>query len=166
MNCMSRSLYKNRYWLPQSLCSPLNIIGMPFFREKLLSAWGNERYFEVGKPPTMIDPETLKSLRPNPGGIGQIAPNPRKSLRNQAEETKPANVNDTVLAAPKLLSEKARDPKYNLGSGNPNNGAAEALLKSALSDNTKADVPNYYANLTIQFGPKLGIEDFDFKYVC
>ena len=111
----------------------------------------------------MINPETLKNLRPNPGGIGQIAPNPRKSLRNQAEETKPANANDTVLAAPKLLSEKARDPKYNLSSGNRNNGAAEALLKSVLSDNTKADVPSYYANLTIQFGPKLGIEDFDFK---
>ena len=114
----------------------------------------------------MIDPEILRNLRPNPGGIGQIAPNPRRSLRNQAENTKPANANDAILAAPKLLSEKARDPKYNIGSADPNNGAAEALLKRALSDNTKADVPNYYANLTIQFGPKLGIEDFDFKYVC
>ena len=139
---------------------------MPFFRERLLSAWGNERYFEIGKPSTAVDPEILKNLRPNPGGIGQIAPNPRKSIRNQAEGTKPANANGTVLAAPKLLSEKARDPKNNLSSAVPNNGAAEARLRNALSDNTKADVPNYYVNLTIQFGPKLGIEDFDFKYVC
>lgn len=136
---------------------------MPFFRERLLSAWGNERYFEVGKPPTAIDPEILKNLRPNPGGIGQIAPNPRKSLRNQAGETKSAVSNDTVFAAPKLLSEKARDPKNKPDSENPISGAAEALLKTKLSDNTKADVPNYYVNLTIQFGPKLGIEDFDFK---
>ena len=114
----------------------------------------------------MIDPEILKTLRPNPGGIGQIAPNPRKSLRNQTDETKSANANDAILAAPKLLSEKGRDLNYNISNENPNNGAAEALLKSALSDNTKADVPNYYANLTIQFGPKLGIEDFDFRYVC
>ena len=166
MTCTSRFPCEHTYLLTHFLCSPLNIIGMPFFREKLLSAWGNERYFEVGKPPPVIDPAILKNLRPNPGGIGQIAPNPRKSIRNQAEESKPGNANDTVLATPKLLSEKARDPKYNLGSSNPNKSAAEALLKSVLSDNTKADVPNYYANLTIQFGPKLGIEDFDFKYVC
>ena len=114
----------------------------------------------------MIDSEIFKNLRPNPGGIGQIAPNPRKSLRNQTEETKFATANGTVLAAPKLLSEKARDPKNRPSSENPTSGIAEALLKSALSDNTKADVPNYYVNLTIQFGPKLGIEDFDFKYAC
>ncbi len=137
---------------------------MPFYRERLLSAWGNERYFEIGKPPTAIDPDILKNLRPNPGGIGQIAPNPRKLLRNQAEDAKPANNIGTAFAAPKLLSEKARDPKSN-SSGSPISDAAEALLNTALSDNTKVDVPNYYANLNIQFG-KLGIEDFDFKYVC
>ena len=139
---------------------------MPFYRERLLSAWGNERYFEVGKPPTVVDPDILKNLRPNPGGIGQIAPNPRKLFRNQAEETKPASTNGTALAAPKLLSDKARDPKHKSISGLPISGVTEALLKNALSDNTKADVPNYYVNLTIQFGPKLGIDDFDFKYVC
>ena len=141
------------------------MIGMPFYRERLLSAWGNERYFEVGKPPTLIDPEILKSLRPNAGGIGQIAPNPRKSFRNQAEETKTANAIEPTLAAPKLLSDKARDPKNKARSGSPVSGATEALLKTVLSDNLKADVPNYYVNLTIQFGPKYGIEDFDFKYV-
>ena len=113
----------------------------------------------------MIDPEILKNLRPNPGGIGQIAPNPRKVLRNQAEQTKPLGNNGTAFAAPKLLSEKARDPKINPSNGSPISGTAEALLNTALSDNTKADVPNYYVNLTIKFGPKLGIEDFDFKYV-
>ena len=138
---------------------------MPFYRERLLSAWGNERYFEVGKPPTAIDPEVLNNLRPNTGGIGQIAPNPRKSFRNQAGETKPSDTNPTALAVPKLLSERAREPKKNTSSGSPINSTAEALLKIALSENTKADVPNYCANLTIQFGPQLGIHDFDFKYV-
>lgn len=137
---------------------------MPFFREKLLSAWGNERDFEVGKPTTVIDPDILKNLRPNPGGIGQIAPNPRKSFRNQAEVTTTANNSGIALPAPKLLSEKARNSKSN-SSGSPTQGITEALLDTALSENPKADVPNYYVNLTIQFG-KLGIEDFDFKYVC
>lgn len=114
----------------------------------------------------MIESEILKNLRPNPGGIGQTAPNPRKSLRNQAEESKFALSNDTVFAAPRLLSEKARDPKTKTGSEYPISAATEALLKTVLSDNTKAEVPNYYVNLTIQFGPKLGIEDFDFKYAC
>ena len=136
---------------------------MPFYRERLLSAWGNERHFEVGKPPIGIDPEILKNLRPNPGGIGQIAPNSRKVLRNQAGEGKSANSSSTVLAAPKLLSEKSRDPKSN-PSGSPIRDTTEALLNAALSDNTKAEVPNYYVNLIIQFG-KLGIEDFDFRYV-
>lgn len=71
--------------------------------------------------------------------------------------------NETVFAAPKLLSEKARGPKNKPGSEKSITDAAEALLKNALSDNTNAEVPNYYVNLTIQFGPKLGIEDFDFK---
>ena len=148
------------------LCSPLNIIGMPFYRERLLSAWGSDRCFEVGKPPVMIDPDILKNLRPNSRGIGQIAPNPRKSFRNQVEETKPADTNGTAFAAPKLLSEKARDPKKNLSNGSPVSGAAETLLNTAFSESTRADVPNYYVNLTIKFGPRLGIEDFDFKYVC
>lgn len=139
---------------------------MPFYRERLLSAWGNERFFEVGKPPAVIDPDILRTLRPNPGGIGQIAPNPRKSFRNQVEETKPTGTNGRTFAAPKLLSEKPRDAESNSSNGTSIIGATEALLNTVLSDNTKADVPNYYVNLTIQFGPRLGIEDFDFKYVC
>ena len=139
---------------------------MPFYRERLLSAWGNERFFESGKPPAVIDPDILKNLRSNPGGIGQIAPNPRKMFRNQVEETKPTGTNGTTFAAPKLLSAQPRDAESNLGSGTSVAGTAAALLNTALSDNTKADVPDYYANLTIQFGPRLGIEDFDFKYVC
>lgn len=142
------------------------MIGMPFYRERLLSAWGNERYFEVGAPPAPIDPDILKNLRPNPGGIGQIAPNPRKSLRNQIEGTKTADTNDTAFAAPMLLSERPRDSNNNPSNGSPISGAAEAMLDNVLSDNTKADVPNHYVNLNIRFGPKLGIQDFDFKYVC
>lgn len=143
---------------------PLNTIGMPFYREMLLSAWGNDRSFEVGRPPAVIDPEILKNLRPNPGGIGQIAPNPRKVFRNQVEQTKPLGNNGTAFAAPKLLSEKARDPKTHASNGSPISRTAEALLNTALSDNTRSDVPNYYVNLTIKFGLRLGIDDFDFKY--
>ena len=139
---------------------------MPFYRERLLSAWGNERFFEVGKPPATIDPDILKNLRPNPGGIGQIAPNPRRLFRNQVEETKPTGTNGTTFAAPKLLSAKPREAESNPSSRTSIRGATEALLNTALSENTKADVPDYYVNLTIQFGPKLGIMDFDFKYVC
>ena len=138
---------------------------MPFYRERLLSAWGNEKYFEVGKPPSAIDPDILKNLQPNPGGIGQIAPNPRKSFRNQVQETKPAETNSTTFAAPKLLSEKARDSKDSPSNGSPISGIAEALLNTALSNRTKAEVPNYYVNLTIKFGSVLGINDFDFKCV-
>lgn len=139
---------------------------MPFYREKLLSAWGNERFFEVGKPPAVIDLDILKNLRSNSEGIGQIAPNPRKVFRNQVEEPKPTGTNGTAFAAPKLLSAQPRDAESNSSNGTSITGAAAVLLNTALSDNTKADVPNYYVNLTIQFGPRLGIEDFDFKYVC
>lgn len=142
------------------------MMGMPFFRERLLSNWGNDRCFEAGKHPAVIDPNILRTLRPNPGGIGQIAPNHLKIYRNQVEETKPADINGAAFAAPKLLSEKARDPKNNPNKGNSISSTAEPLLDNALSDNTKTDVPNHYLNLTIKFGPKLGIEDFDFKYVC
>ena len=113
----------------------------------------------------MIDPDILKNLRPNPGGIGQIAPNPRKNFRNQVEEKKRTGTNGTAFTAPKLLSTKHSEAESNPNSGASIRGATEALLNTALSDNTKADVPNYYINLTIQFGPKLGIMDFDFKYV-
>ncbi len=136
---------------------------MPFYRERLLSAWGNERFFEIGKPPTVIDPDIVKNLRPNPGGIGQIAPNPRKVPRNQVEGTRPADTRGTAFAAPKLLSEKARDPKSIPSNGTSISRATEALLNTAMSENTRAEVPNYYVNLNIKFGIVFGIEDFDFK---
>lgn len=141
---------------------PFNTIGMPYYREKLLSAWGNDRVFEVGNPPAALDIGILKHLRPNPAGAGHIAPNPRKILRNQVSAVKSMDPNGIASTGPKLLSERARDSKVT-SNGRRESDGAEAMLNMKLADNTKADVPSHYAHLGIK-GSSFGIEDFDFRY--
>ena len=131
---------------------------MPYYHDKLLSAWGNDRIFEVGKPPSTVDPAILKHMRPNPAGIGHIAPNPRKCWPNQVNDIKVAGANGTSNTAPKLLSEKAREPS----SGRRISDATKAVANLVLSNNIKADVPSYYGMPNIKIG-RYGVEDFDFK---
>ena len=136
---------------------------MPYYRDKLLSAWGNERFYEVGRPPAPIDPDTLANARRGPGSTGLIAPNSRKVLRNQIDSPVSSEPDADSVTVPKYLSDKTRAVE-NGTHNDKNNGVGDiiaAFAKFALITNT-TDVPHGYKELRIRYGGPRGVQDFDF----
>lgn len=147
--------------LDWSLKTPLNSIGMPFYREVLLSAWPSNMCFEVGAPPAKPDPDITKKLKRSE--MGYWAPNPRKTRRNQVEKTRVKDKDVAGLTAPKFLSEKARDLAAALPSEDRRmSDALEAISDALPSDITKKNVPLMYRNVEIKYS-KFGVDDFDFE---
>ena len=137
---------------------------MPYYHEKLLSAWPSDHVFEVGRIPSKIDADILKSMLPT--SIGYRAPNPRKTLRNQADRTKVVDSNGTTVTAPRFLSEKSREAESDQSNGKSNgrriSDAVEAFANATLAGSTSADVPIEYRNVEIKYS-KFGVQDFDFQ---
>lgn len=133
---------------------------MPYYREQLLSVWPGHQVYEVGKPPPKIDPAILAALTPME--FGAYAPNPRKTRRNQIENTRAVDMVGSSLIAPKFLSEKARDSEGEQSKGRRISDAVEALADAAISGSTKADVPVMYRNVEIKYS-RYGVYDFDFE---
>ncbi|WEW58180.1 poly(A)-specific ribonuclease [Emydomyces testavorans] len=139
--------------------TPLSIIGMPYYYERLLSAWPSHLVFEVGNAPASMDPAILPYLRANE--LGQYAPNPRKKLRYQVENTRLQSMTETALATPKFLSEKAKQaPKAKSEDGQDATGALKGLN---INGETKEDPLLKYSNVEIKYS-KFGVDDFDFRY--
>ncbi|KAL8786647.1 MAG: hypothetical protein Q9213_002676 [Squamulea squamosa] len=139
---------------------PFSVIGMPYYREKLLSAWSDDQIYEVGFPPPKIDPEVLKNMTPS--AIGFRAPNPRKTLRNQMDRMRIVDSDGTALAAPRFLSQKHREAN---GEAKKERriSDAEAFTKPDLTGSTKADVPVMYRLMEIKYS-RYGVDDFDFGF--
>lgn len=138
---------------------PLSSIGMPHYREKLLSAWPDDHIYEVGRLPAKIDPSVMKSMLPAP--IGHRAMNPRKKLRNEAEVTRLLPSNEITMVPPKFLSQKALSPEKDGEERKPSD-TVEAFVNVALASSTKAEVPVMYRNVEIKYS-KFGVDDFDFQ---
>ena len=135
---------------------PLNTIGMPFYREALLSAWPSHMVFEVGAPPPQIDPDIIAGLaRTDPVAY---APNPRKGRRNQVQNTRGTHARNDSIEGPRFLSEQAKDGEEG---ARRMSDALEALNVVSLLANSKADIPAMYRNVEIQYS-RFGIDDFDF----
>ena len=135
---------------------------MPYYREQLLSVWTSNQLYEVGNPPPKIDPVILKNARPNE--VGSWANNPRKTRRNQAEKRRTIESNGSSIAAPKFLSEKAREVETDVLSEQQIYDIQDELANTILSGSTKSDVPIMYRNVEIKYS-RFGIDDFDFKSV-
>jgi PAB-dependent poly(A)-specific ribonuclease subunit 2 len=142
--------------------SPLSSIGVPYYRDTLLSAWPGHLIFEVGAPSAKIDPLILKAMKATPDGTNW-APNPKTRKRNQASEyvRLAEKTNDSIMA-PKFLSEKARSVPD--GNGEQKSNETLEAMTSKLDTVTKKDVPFYYANVEIKYS-KFGVDDFDFALV-
>lgn len=134
---------------------------MPYYREKLLSAWGNDRVFEVGKPPPAIEADFLNVSRRGPGNIGLIAPNPRKTRRNQLGRPLVPVTNGHSAIEPKYLSDKTRTTANGHVDGGALNDVTAAFATFALFGNT-GDAPHGYEELRIRYGGPRGVQDFDF----
>lgn len=143
-------------WSPET---PLNMIGMPYYHERLLSAWPSHLLFEVGTPPAPIDSSIIPYLRS--GEIGQYAANPKKTRRYQVENTRALASSEPALIAPKFLSEKAREqskskPDDLIGD------IAGALAGAKISGESEDDPLLKYSNVEIKYS-RFGVDDFDFR---
>lgn len=134
---------------------------MPYYREQLLSAWPSHLVFEVGAWPSKIDPDIMAAMAS--ADFGGYASNPRKTRRNQAENTRIAQDASKPVLAPKFLSEKARDSQDQT---NDRRGSdvLEALGALGMNGSLKAEVPVMYRNVEIKYS-RFGVDDFDFEWV-
>lgn len=142
---------------------PLSTIGIPFYRDRLLSAWSSDAIYEVGRPFVHIDPELEEKAQP--GGIGRWTQNPAKGMikRNQILKQNP-NVNGKGdLAQPKFLSDQAKDERYGKESGDIKT-LEDALKSTGMNGGAENVLPAIYRNVEIRYS-RFGVEDFDFKCV-
>lgn len=133
---------------------------MPYYREPLLSAWPSHMIFEVGGPPSRLDPQFLSTLTTYDGG--SYGRNTRNTRRNQVENTRNVEKSSASLQAPKFLSEKARESANTANLERRISDVADALGAAELSS-LKAEVPVMYRNVEIKYS-KFGVDDFDFGY--
>lgn len=144
--------------------SPLNSIGVPYYRETLLSALPNMFISDVGAPPPKFSQNDLAQM--TKAQFGFYGPSRRHTHRNQAEDTRSADKGSLAIRAPKFLSEKARDAAKS--------SLAEAVIEAQVDqvahalgttelESLKPDVPALYQNVEIQFS-KYGVDDFDFEF--
>lgn len=84
--------------------SSLSLIGMPYYKEPLLSVWPSNMKFEVGKPPPKIDPDILNNMKMI-DFVG-YSPNPGNMKRNQVVRYSRKKHKD---GTPKFRSEKERE---------------------------------------------------------
>ncbi|KAI7761581.1 hypothetical protein ACKAV7_009003 [Fusarium commune] len=146
-------------WGPDT---PLNMIGLPHYRDVLASAWPDIPC-DVGAPPVKFDPQFLAGLKPTE--FGMYGRNTRGLRRNQAENTRNVNKSGSSgLKAPKFLSEKARE----LATSNAaaSDKKADELISSLTDmglESKKSDVPVMYRTVEIKYS-KFGVDDFDFGF--
>lgn len=142
---------------------PLNTVGMPYYKENLLSSWPSHIVFEVGAPPPKIDASILNSMSRTE--MGFFAKNPRTKRRNQAESKRQSDRITDSLSAPKFLSEQSRVlQSYSSDTDSKTTETMESLTDLHLEDVTRKEVPSMYGNVEIKYS-KFGVDDFDFAYV-
>ncbi|PHH66549.1 hypothetical protein CDD81_7024 [Ophiocordyceps australis] len=146
-------------WLADT---PLNTIGLPYYRDTLLSAWP-DLVCDVGAPPPRMDAPFLSGLKA--AEFGLYGRNSRGLRRNQAEDTRNGGkMAVSGLKAPKFLSEKARelakDESKNLEE-RTDDLASPTVDVDLVSK--RSEVPVMYRNVEIKYS-KFGVDDFDFGY--
>ncbi|RWA06432.1 hypothetical protein EKO27_g8675 [Xylaria grammica] len=144
--------------------TPLSSVGMPYYREVLLSAWPGNQVTEVGLPPVKIDPQVLATLQETEWGF--YGKNTRPVRRNQVEDVRGSESPQKMLKHPKFLSEKARElAKSPAGTPAPEEVVPEfpLVVHESKLESHKVEVPELYQHVEIKYS-KFGIDDFDFGY--
>lgn len=136
---------------------PLNLIGMPYYREALLSGWPNSLVHQVGAPPPKFDPAFLAGLQKSSQVL--YGKNPRKTRRYQAENTRSSREQNHI-PAPKFLSEQRKDEE---GHYEIERRLSEDIGKTLNSLTLSGGPPVYYLPQKMAYS-KFGVDDFDFRY--
>ncbi|KAL1923050.1 uncharacterized protein VTP21DRAFT_9426 [Calcarisporiella thermophila] len=137
--------------------SPFSLIGLPYYRDPLLSTFPPNITFEVGKAAPEIDSQVLAHMK-TIDFVG-YAPNPGTHRRNQVP-TK-SNASQSRMEVPKFRSEQAKELYFG------NSGAsADPLFFDEVAGPTDVSgltMPKYYRRVEIKYS-RFGIEDFDFGF--
>ncbi|KAH8601191.1 PAB-dependent poly(A)-specific ribonuclease subunit PAN2 [Bisporella sp. PMI_857] len=140
--------------------TPLNTIGLPYYRQTLLSAWPNHLISEIGAPPPSIEPNFLSVLKPT--GQYTYTQNTRNTRRNQVENTRIIAKASAGINAPMFLSDK-ENAKMKQSARDASRASESADVAETDPSGRKAGVPDMYGNVEIKYG-KFGVDDFDFGY--
>ncbi|CCE82490.1 Piso0_002217 [Millerozyma farinosa CBS 7064] len=132
---------------------PLSCVGMPYFKDLLLSNYGHDHYFtkELSKVPNSIDIDLLEAY-------GTLSYFPYDSAkyghRNIYEGYKSVkdNFDSKQNLIPKFISEKTGDEHISYGDNEAFNYKSE-----------DSSIPNCYSNLKIHYS-RFGVDDFDFSF--
>ena len=137
---------------------PFNLIGMPYYREALLSGWPNSLAHELGAPPTKFDPAFIATLRKFEHGL--VGQNPKTSRRYESEDTRTFHRQQNSIPAPKFLSEQRKDED---GNYEVERRLSEDIGKTLTSITLNSGPPVYYQPQKMAYS-KFGVDDFDFRY--
>lgn len=136
---------------------PLNSIGLPYYKDELLSSWSKYLIFDVGKP--ILDSNLLiaKQISENSHPVPQEI---KSFHRNQIIEV--PWLNRKLIsegATPKFHSERQKD----IMSGNDIEGSASYFEEIEDTISGPDSIPKFYQRPVIKYS-KFGIEDFDFGF--
>ena len=137
---------------------PLNLVGMPYYREALLSGWPNSLVHEVGAPPPKFDPAFVATLHKSNNLL--YGNNPKKTRRYQSENTRGLSKYHSSIPAPKFLSEQRKDEE---GHYEIERRLSEDIGKTLNSLALNGGPPLYYLPQKMAYS-KFGVDDFDFRY--
>ncbi|KAH3686033.1 hypothetical protein WICPIJ_003033 [Wickerhamomyces pijperi] len=140
----------------------LNQVGMPYYKEQLLSAWSYQATFNSrGTIPKAIDPLLVMNATPNASGIleGKYDAS-RFGHRNQAKKY----INLTAQVSSRFLSAKNNSKNSPLKKNSNSNGKIgidSMKPDESIFDTKNGTPPNAFKKLRIQYS-RFGVDDFDF----
>ncbi|KAF2485463.1 ubiquitin carboxyl-terminal hydrolase-domain-containing protein [Neohortaea acidophila] len=146
---------KNMDWSPDVA---LNLIGMPFYREALLSGWSNGLVHEVGAPPSKMDGSMFTGMRKFEHGL--VGPNLHHGRRYEVTDTRSLLKDPNSIPAPKFLSEQKKDED---GHYEIERRFSEDIGKTLKGLTLQDSPPLYYQRQKMAYS-RFGVDDFDFRY--
>lgn len=130
--------------------APLSSVGMPYYKEELLSSWSDPNFvFDTGMPAVPISTDSLVDIKPT--GFGGYAGYSKNKVRNVAQKyVSFEEMKKNTASIPRFISERLRS------------GESENFTDLFADDDTSNEIPKIYRKLEIKYS-KFGINDFDFK---
>ncbi|ORX52131.1 hypothetical protein BCR36DRAFT_582638 [Piromyces finnis] len=135
--------------------SPLSLIGMPYYNDRLLSAWPSNMTFSIGRPPPKIPEDILASMKKI--DFMGYSKNDSQYVRNQSYFYTNPEIEDNEV--PKFRSEQEREKIYKKFI------KKEPEIHKVHDESISIDVipPSYYRKVEIKYS-RFGVEDFDFGF--